>query len=174
MKRLNKNNKGFTLIELLAVIVILGVLMIIAIPMVSKYIKESKQSAFIQTAKAYISSARYAYLNGDYTGNTCTNLDSGTGGSVYIKFKYIPVDKAGGQSSFNKKILKEYSYVRISSDSNGRYTYYVYMVDEGGNVIMEKEEEKLERKDVVTGGKTDGAVDTYKANSECTSSYTAD
>ena len=43
-----KNNKGFTLIELLAVIIILGILMIIAIPSVTKYITDSrKNSLFI-------------------------------------------------------------------------------------------------------------------------------
>ena len=40
MKKTNK--KGFTLIELLAVIIILGVLMIIAIPSVTQYISNSR------------------------------------------------------------------------------------------------------------------------------------
>ena len=35
------NKKGFTLIELLAVIIILGILMIITIPSVTKYINDS-------------------------------------------------------------------------------------------------------------------------------------
>ena len=38
-----KNKKGFTLIELLAVIIILGILMIIAIPAVTSYIQSSRQ-----------------------------------------------------------------------------------------------------------------------------------
>lgn len=37
---MKKNNKGFTLIELLAVIVILGLLMAIAIPSVTRYITQ--------------------------------------------------------------------------------------------------------------------------------------
>ena len=39
-------NKGFSLIELLAVILILGFIALIAIPIVNKMIKESKDSAF--------------------------------------------------------------------------------------------------------------------------------
>ena len=42
-------NKGFTLIELLAVILILGFIALIAIPIVNKIIKESKDSAFKTT-----------------------------------------------------------------------------------------------------------------------------
>ena len=41
--------KGFTLIELLAVILILGFIALIAIPIVNKMIKESKDSAFKTT-----------------------------------------------------------------------------------------------------------------------------
>lgn len=44
MKKLNK--KGFTLIELLAVIIILGVLLLIAVPSVSKYITNSRMDTY--------------------------------------------------------------------------------------------------------------------------------
>ncbi|MDO5003121.1 MAG: type II secretion system protein [bacterium] len=154
---IKKNNKGFTLIELLAVIVILGVLMIIAVPMVTKYIKQAKQDAFVDTAKAYINSARYGYLNGDYTNpedpkGNCDTLDSGTGGTIYIKFRYIEVDKTGGKSSFNKTIEQDKSYVKIKSTENGQYIYSVYMIDDGGNAINETEEKNLTRTSVVTNG----------------------
>lgn len=44
MKKMNK--KGFTLIELLAVIIILGVLLLIAVPSVSKYIQNSRMNTY--------------------------------------------------------------------------------------------------------------------------------
>ena len=52
------NKKGFTLIELLAVIVILGVLLAIAIPAVSKYINTAKKSTYIINVKEYADAAK--------------------------------------------------------------------------------------------------------------------
>ena len=52
------NKKGFTLIELLAVIIILGILMIIAIPSVTRYISDSRKNAYVDTAKEIIGGAR--------------------------------------------------------------------------------------------------------------------
>ena len=46
--------KGFTLIELLAVIVILGLLISIAIPSVTKYITESRKKTVTSTIGNYI------------------------------------------------------------------------------------------------------------------------
>ncbi len=53
-----KKKNGFTLIELLAVIIILGILMIIAIPSVTRYISDSRKSAYVDTAKEIIGGAR--------------------------------------------------------------------------------------------------------------------
>ncbi len=48
----NRNNKkGFTLVELIAVIVVLGVLLLIAIPSVSKIIETSSKNAYLDATK---------------------------------------------------------------------------------------------------------------------------
>ena len=57
--------KAFTLIELLAVIIILGILMIIAVPSVTKYINSSKKEAYIDSAKEIISGAKYFVNSGN-------------------------------------------------------------------------------------------------------------
>ena len=58
------NKKGFTLIELLAVIIILGILMIIAIPSVTKYISDSRKSSYVDTAKEVVSGVRNVVNSG--------------------------------------------------------------------------------------------------------------
>ena len=49
-----KNKKGFTLIELISVIIIIGVVLVIAVPAISSYIGESKKSVYVSMAKNYI------------------------------------------------------------------------------------------------------------------------
>ena len=87
-----KNKKGFTLIELLAVIVILGILMLVAIPLVSKYINNSRKDTFINTAKTYVDAVRTAY-NADnieclhrYDGTVWMNASTVENGTLYISF----------------------------------------------------------------------------------------
>ena len=59
------NKKAFTLIELLAVIVILGILMIVVVPAVTKYIEDSKKEAFIKEVNSLVDAVRYGITSGD-------------------------------------------------------------------------------------------------------------
>ena len=122
MKKMNK--KGFTLIELLAVIIILGVLMIIAIPAVTSYIQNSRKSAYIDTGSMYIKgvvnkvndgtklsfyeeNVLYLVPVGHEKGTTCTAVES------------------GGQSPFNSKWAWAYVGVVYASAENKWYYYYI-------------------------------------------------
>lgn len=57
-KKKQQNQQGFTLIELLAVITIMGILMMVAIPSVSRTIENSRRDSFANVAKSYIESVR--------------------------------------------------------------------------------------------------------------------
>ena len=56
-----KKNKGFTLIELLAVILILGIIALIAIPTVNNILKESRTGAWKSTASQMTKAAENYY-----------------------------------------------------------------------------------------------------------------
>ena len=63
MKKMKKlKNAGFTLIELLAVITIMGILMMVAIPSVTRTIANSRRDTFADIALRYIDSARNMYV----------------------------------------------------------------------------------------------------------------
>ena len=123
------NRKGFTLIELLAVIVIMGILMIIAIPLMTRYIENSRRDTFIQTAKTLVQAARYQYLGGEMS---C----SGSTGVHVIPMSQIMIERTGAggtvRSSFGNQTITA-GWVMINTTADGVSTYAINLVDSGGN-----------------------------------------
>ena len=117
------NKKGFTLIELLAVIIILGILMIIAIPSVTRYISDSRKNSYVDTAKGIVGGARNI-VNGGKLEMYDTNS------TYYIPASCIKTENAlkSPYGDFTE------AYVGIIYDGQG-YKYYWISVDDAGQGV---------------------------------------
>ena len=126
MKKTNK--KGFTLIELLAVIIILGVLMLIAIPSVTEYITNSRKNSYITTVDQYIRSVSQK-VNSN-AGLVLTNPNT----AYMVKVSNRPEHKgcvaleSGGTTPFGEW---KNAYVIVTFNGNG-WNYYFTGYDDGG------------------------------------------
>ena len=69
-----KRKKGFTLVELLAVIVILAVILVIAMPKISEVIKKTRLSSLEATAKMIINSAEKKYTENQVLDNSSSAI----------------------------------------------------------------------------------------------------
>ena len=78
-------DKGFTLIELLAVIIILGILMLIAIPSVTSYINNSRKETFLTSSKELLKGATAMVNSGELD-----VYDPDT--TYYIDYEYISTE----------------------------------------------------------------------------------
>lgn len=187
------NKKAFTLIELLAVIVILGVLMITAIPAVTKAIAKSRRDTYATNAKKIIDAVRTSVLNEEFdefnlvngtltdSGYTCQlpgpqeaieiNLMSTLNSKTTIEQL---LERGGTQSSFNKPysagtvwIYNEGTTGSDSADAgNDKYVYYITLIDRGYNGInVTVEENQLNRNKVHIGNaKSKGEKPAFIAN----------
>ena len=116
------NKKGFTLIEILAVVIIIGIISLIAIPSVTKYIEESRKSAYVKTIKDTLASlassvgkSQIKEINKDttyYIPNECIKNENGIARSPYDEF-----DKAYFVVGFDKN---NYSFYWIGRDKSGK------------------------------------------------------
>ena len=132
MKRLNK--AGFTLIELLAVIVILGILMLIAIPSVTKYIDSSKKKTYITNAQLYIDAVRNDVIAGEIKSPKNNSVSM-----VYLSD--ITLEKGNNKSPYGEYI-EDKSYVLVVNQSNS-LSYYFNAIDEKGYAIKLTKEDDL-------------------------------
>ena len=121
----NKKKNGFTLIELLAVIIILGILMIIAIPSVTTYIQNSRKSAYIDTAREIISGTR-TFVNQGKVPMYDTNV------TYYVNYKCINTENAS-KSPYGEFVDGE-TFVVVTYNGSG-FNYYWVSRDETGQGI---------------------------------------
>lgn len=142
MKKLNK--KGFTLIELLAVIIILGVLLLIAVPSVSKYIQQSRMKTYRNNLSGLISAVTNevnAMDDADYIFSAEQVL--------VVPFEKIELEKGSNAKSPFSTYNKQKSFVLVvrkyDDESNPiGYQYYVQALDEAGYGTYLKQDDKTE------------------------------
>lgn len=135
-----KQEKGFTLIELLAVIVILGIIMMIAIPSVTGYITNSRKSSMIRDASMYINQAR---------GNASVKNELPTEAGVPNTFSICDavLESGGKKSPFGSNWVCDKSYVAIDYDGKN-YSYRVQLLDSDGNYLPLTSEDDLSDKNI--------------------------
>lgn len=140
MKKIRKDKrkeKGFTLIELLAVIIILGVLMMIAIPSVTKYINDSRKKAYVTTISNYVQSAKVNMLAFGYDQKPKINE------ALLVPFSEIKMEKGNGVSPYGK-FLNEQSYIIIVAKDGGAYSFYINAKDSSGHKIYNMPSSKID------------------------------
>lgn len=178
------NRKGFTLIELLAVITIMGILMVVAIPSVSRTIENSRRDTFLDTAKQYTNAVKTLWTsdglecpesNGAIAAGNPAYLSSALNvGDYYVLIDsskaegsdvlYPTLLESGGKSSWGQKNVKGFVKINVAnaagavagSTNNGRKITYTVVLTDGVHGIKDnsKDFQTLKRSDVVTTGAT--------------------
>ena len=154
---MKKNNKGFTLIELLAVILILGIIALIAIPTVNSILKESRTGAWKSTASQMTKAAEnYFQLkqikNESYvinftsgqasSGYVVTDTESnGAKDEIHVGSKYIRINPNATETNATAEDLHAYmlSCLSLKGDIPKASEITTFTLDQNGAVALKFE-----------------------------------
>ena len=153
------DKKGFTLIELLAVVVVLAILILLAVPEVQKSINLSRRKSFVKDARTIVSVAKKDAIsvnaNPDYTYN----------GFMYL-YRKESINKSLDRKLDKSPFGAQYSDagVLIKKDDDGKYVNYVCLVDKNGNGFDYTKTSELTANSVIQNStiKCNKEFDTFK------------
>jgi prepilin-type N-terminal cleavage/methylation domain-containing protein len=125
-----ENNKGFTLVEIISVVVILGIIMLVAVPAVSNYIVDSRKSSYVLNVSAYLETANGEYLD-RYYGSYLLDDEI-----MIVPMEIIDLEEEnGGKTPFGDYIYEK-SYIIIVPERNTFKAYANSMDTAGYGVEM--------------------------------------
>ena len=151
---MKKNNKGFTLIELLAVILILGIIALIAIPTVNSILKESRTGAWKSTASQMTKAAENyfqlkqikneSYVKNFKTGEASTGYvvatasQGNTKDEIKVGSNYVRIDTAASSTTATAEELHAYmlSCLSLKGDIPKASEIITFTLDQNGAVAL--------------------------------------
>ncbi len=146
---MKRNEAGFTLIEIIAVIIILGIVLTIAVPSISKYINSSRRSAYVSDIDAYAKSAMADFLQKKY-GSLPESEEI-----LIVPFESITLEKNNTKKSPFGEFDLERSYIVVLPKTSGSYTAFIYAIDSAGYGIHNGEYKAIDNDDIVLVKKQD-------------------